>query len=222
MAFRARKVLGTFEKRAPGRLLRLKRHITIELCVTLSTLRLLLVRHNVRSVLSLAWHERFSEKEWKIYCWEQALSLEPKTWQFHLVYWQATSHNCTKKRAARAALFFYHSTNQIIDLWRCRCRCRRHFVDSLLGTLRNDDSNEDLIPLHIEWGKKQWFLHVLHVLHAPHVFFFYFDTFVWRPLWNKDLKWPNLESCEGPLHTTLNGEITFFSEFLIRSYQLNA
>ena len=42
--------------------------------------------------------------------------------------------NCTKKRAARATrLFFSHSTNQITYLWRCRGRCRGHFLSSLLS-----------------------------------------------------------------------------------------
>ena len=50
----------------------------------------------------------------------------------HVVAWDTTSKNCTKKRAARAArLFFPHSANQIIDLWRC-CRCRRCFLNFLL------------------------------------------------------------------------------------------
>ena len=40
--------------------------------------------------------------------------------------------NCTKKRAARAGRLFPDLTNQIIDLWRCRGRCRRHFLNSLL------------------------------------------------------------------------------------------
>ena len=44
----------------------------------------------------------------------------------------------TKKRAARAArLFFLIQTNQIIDLWRCRCCCRRRFLNPLLGSLRS-------------------------------------------------------------------------------------
>ena len=42
-----------------------------------------------------------------------------------------------QKRAARAArLFFPHSTNQIIHLWRCRCRRCRHFLNSLISRIR--------------------------------------------------------------------------------------
>ena len=61
------------------------------------------------------------------------LSSEPQIWKFHVVVWQTTSKYCTKKRAAHAARFFFrHSTKQIIDLWRRRCRCCRHFLNSLL------------------------------------------------------------------------------------------
>ena len=90
---------------------------------------------NKRSALSLAWHEWFSckSREWKIYYRRFTLSSGCLKWKFHLVVWQITSKNCTKKRAARAArLFFCHSTNQIIDLWRFRCCCRHRFLNFLL------------------------------------------------------------------------------------------
>ena len=94
------------------RQLQRKRHIKIELCVKLSLLRLFHVDHvvqNTRIALSLAWYERFSckGKEWKIYYCELALSSEPQIWKFHVVVWQTTSKNCTKKRAARAARLFF-------------------------------------------------------------------------------------------------------------------
>ena len=93
-----------------------KRHIKIELCVKLSLLRLFHVDHvvqNRRSALSLAGHRWFSSKgkEWKIYSCELALSSEPQIWKFHVVVWQTASKQCTKKRAARAARFFFHSLN---------------------------------------------------------------------------------------------------------------
>ena len=40
-----------------------------------------------------------------------ALSLEPEIWKFHVVIWQATSKNCTKKLAAGAARLLF-SFNQ--------------------------------------------------------------------------------------------------------------
>ena len=94
------------------RQLQRKRHIKIELCVKLSHLRLFHVDHvvqNTRIAFSLAWYERFSckGKEWKIYCCQLALSSEPQTWKFHVVVWQTTSKQCSKKRAARAARLFF-------------------------------------------------------------------------------------------------------------------
>ena len=32
-----------------------------------------------------------------------------------------------------STIIFPHSTNQIIDLWRCLCRCRSHFLNSLFS-----------------------------------------------------------------------------------------
>ena len=32
-----------------------------------------------------------------------------------------------------STIIFPHSTNQIINLWRCRGRCRRHFLNSLFA-----------------------------------------------------------------------------------------
>ena len=56
---------GNREFKKLRRLLQLKRHIKVELCVRLSVLRLFLVGHvvqNRQSALSLAWHEWFSCK----------------------------------------------------------------------------------------------------------------------------------------------------------------
>ena len=94
------------------RQLQRKRHIKIELCLKLSLLRLFHVDRvvrNRRSALSLAWYEWFSckDKEWKIFCYELALSSEPQMWKFHVVVWQTTSKHRCKKRAARAARLFF-------------------------------------------------------------------------------------------------------------------
>ena len=85
-----------------------------------------------------ASHHSFScqGKEWKIYCCGLTLSSEPQTWKFNDFVWRITSKNCTKKRAARAArLFFLIQPIKIVDMWRCPCRCRRHFLNSLLLVL---------------------------------------------------------------------------------------
>jgi len=104
--------LVTWVKTKLRRQLQRKRHIKIERCVKSSLLRLfhvVPVVQNRRIALSLAWYEWFSCKstEWKIYCCELALSLEPQIWKFHVVVWQTTSKHCTKKRAARAARLFF-------------------------------------------------------------------------------------------------------------------
>ena len=46
---------------------------------------------------------------------------------------------------------FPHPTNQIIELWRCICRCRRHILNSSRRILRSHDGydNEDVANLHI-------------------------------------------------------------------------
>ena len=133
-----------------------KRHIKIELCVKLSLLRLFHVDHvvqNRRSALSLAGHRWFSskDKEWKIYSCELALSSEPQIWKFHVVVWQTTSKQCTKKRAARAArlFFFIQLTIQIIDLWRCRWRCRRQILNSPMRVTRTG-SHIYVISTHVD------------------------------------------------------------------------
>ena len=72
-------------------------------------------------------------QEWKIYCCELALSSEPQIWKFHVVVWQTTSKHCTKKRAARAArLFSFIQPIKSFDLWRCRWRCRRQILNSVM------------------------------------------------------------------------------------------
>ena len=103
---------GSLRFKKLRRLLQRKRHIKIVLCVRLSVMRLFQVGHVVqtrRSVLSLASHEWFLRrgKEWKIFCLWLALSSELQIWKFHVVVWQTTTTNCTKKRAARAARLFF-------------------------------------------------------------------------------------------------------------------
>ena len=138
-----------------------KRHITkIELCVSLSVLRLFRVGHvaqNRRSALSLAWHKWFSckGKERKIYCCGLALSSEPHIRKFHVVVWQTTSIKLHQKAYRTCStIIFPHSTNQIIDLWRCRCRYQ--------GRRQRQRRRQKTMIWLAEWGK----IIVLHVRHA--------------------------------------------------------
>ena len=50
---------------------------------------------------------------------------------------------CVKKmhRKACSTIIFPHSTNQIIDLW--RCRCRRHFLNSIKSQPQQNEQNAD-------------------------------------------------------------------------------
>ena len=119
-----------------------KRHIKIELCVKSSLLRLFHVNHvvqNRQSALSPACHkcgfhvkaknERFTAASFR--CRQK---LKVKTSRCRLADYVKTSH----QKACRtcSTIIFLHSTNQIIDLWRCRWRCRRQILNSLLWGLR--------------------------------------------------------------------------------------
>lgn len=51
--------------------------------------------------------------------------------KFHVVVWQTTSKKmCEKACSTCSMIIFPRSTNQIIDL--CRCRCRPHFLNFLV------------------------------------------------------------------------------------------
>ena len=112
-----------------------KENVSLKLKFALSLLRLFHVDHvvqNKRSALSLAWHEWFSckGKEEKIYCSELPLSTEPQIWisRRRLADYVKTLHQ--KAYRTCSTIIFLHSTNQIIDLW--RCRCRRQILSSLI------------------------------------------------------------------------------------------
>ena len=53
--------------------------------------------------------------------------------KIHVLIWQTTSKKMHKKACRTCnTIIFPHSTNQINDLWRCRRRCRHHFLNSLM------------------------------------------------------------------------------------------
>ena len=111
------------------RQLQRKRHIKIELCVKLIVLRLFHVGRvvqNRRGALSLAWHEWFSSKgrEWfTVACSRCRQNLNMKISRRRLADYVKTLHQ--KACRTSSTITFLHSTNEIIDLWRCRWRCRR-------------------------------------------------------------------------------------------------
>ena len=105
------------------RLLQQERHIKVELWVRLGTLRLFHVGHvsqNRPNAVSLAWHEWFScqGREWKIYGCGFALS--PELSLCRLTDYVRRMHQ--KACCTYSTIIFPHSTNHVIDLWRCRCR----------------------------------------------------------------------------------------------------
>jgi len=117
----------------------------------------------------------FQDREWKIFCYELALSSEPQIWKFHVVVWQTTSKHRSKKASRTCStIVFLHSTNQIIDLWPCRWCCRRQILNSLFKssrlamkriTTKWTNPNSYLVTpsaceLH---GKRELNVHELHV-----------------------------------------------------------
>ena len=108
------------------RQLQRKHHIKIELCFKLSVLRLFIVGHVVqtrRSAFSFAWHEWFHVK-----AKNERFTVASSRCRQNLKYENFTSlSGRLHQKACRTCttIIFLHSTNQIIDLWRCCCRCRR-------------------------------------------------------------------------------------------------
>ena len=49
---------------------------------------------------------------------------------------QSRSKHCSNKRAARAVRLFF-LVQPIVDLWQCRSRCRRRFLNSPLRVLKD-------------------------------------------------------------------------------------
>ena len=115
-------------------LLQRKRHFNMEFCVGLNVLRLSHVSHvvqNRRSAFRLAWRKWFSRKGKN-----ESFTVAGSRCRQNLKNENFTSsfgrprQNLHQK--ACCTIIFPHSTNQIIHLWRCRCRCCLHFLNSLL------------------------------------------------------------------------------------------
>ena len=107
------------------RLLQRKRHIKIELCVTLSVKRLFQVGHVVqtrRSVVSLALTDHIKKLHQKGRCTCSTIIFP---------------HSTNQMRCTCSTIIFPHSTNQVIGLWRCRCfgRCSPQILNSLKAWL---------------------------------------------------------------------------------------
>ena len=111
-----------------------KRHIKIELCAKLSLLRLFHVDHvvqNRRSALSLAWHEWFHNERFTTASSRCRHNLKYEN--FTSSFARLRQNIAPKACCTCSTIIFLHSTNQIIDLWRCRWRCRRQILNSLMS-----------------------------------------------------------------------------------------
>ena len=65
-----------------------------------------------------------------------------------------------------STIIFLHSTNQIIDLWRCRWRCRRQILNTLI--LIEGSNFKWKVLRHfmrsLEW---HWTIHFCHLVQEP-------------------------------------------------------
>ena len=145
-----------------------------------------------------------------------SLSSEPQMWKIYVVVWQITPKKLRQKACRTCStIIFSDSANHIIDLWRCRCRCRcrRHFLNSLVK----------LTHRRRRWLRgRDWLAYLMSKNNdfrtrcTPCTCISHFETFDWRPLWNNNVKWPNLKSCGGRLHTTL--KVNFFCLWVSSSF----
>ena len=130
------------------RLLQRKRHVNIELFVRLSAFTIIpcLSRYRkqvkctsvclVRMVFKFTWGQRM--KNLLLRACVVVRTSNMKISRRPLADYVKTMH----KKACRtcSTIIFPHSANQIIDLWRCRGRCCRHFLNSLFagGSTRDE------------------------------------------------------------------------------------
>ena len=141
------------------RQLQRKGHIKIELCVRLSALRLVDVSHvhkiakvSCRLILpqmvfvSAAKNGRFTVAGSR---YRQNLTYENFTALFGRLRQKLHQIVCRTCRTP-STIIFPHSTNQIIDLWRCRCRSRRHSLINflLIDTLMKENY---ILPLMVSY-----------------------------------------------------------------------
>ena len=77
----------------------------------------------------------------KTYCCELALSWEPETENSTSSFGRLRQKLHQKACRTCSTIIFPHSTNQIIDLW--RCRCRRHFLNSIKSQPQQNEQNAE-------------------------------------------------------------------------------
>ena len=102
--------------------------------------------------LSLAWHEWLSsyvkaDNERLTAAGSrcrQNLIYENFTWSYGLGDYVKRIHQSVFMCSTYSTMILPQSTNKIIGLWRCHCRCRRHFLKSSLMS-SNDVTGNDFV-----------------------------------------------------------------------------
>ena len=51
----------------------------------------------------------------------------------HVVFWRLQRNIAPKACCTCSTIILPYSTNEIVEFWRCRCRCRREVLNSLLN-----------------------------------------------------------------------------------------
>ena len=119
------------------RLLQRKRHMKIELCVKLSVLQWFQVGHLMYKI-GAVYFRLLGTNVFHAKAKNERLSAASSRCRQNLKYENFTTSladyvKILHQKACRtcSTIIFPHSNNQVIDLWRCRDRCRRHLLNSL-------------------------------------------------------------------------------------------
>ena len=133
--------LGNREFKKLRRLLQRKRHMKMGLCVRLSVLRLFQVGHviqNRRSALSLSRHEWFFMQKQRVKDLLLVVHVVVRTPKMKIsrrYFADYVRQQIAPKSVPHVQHDYFTSFNQSNSwLWRCLCRCRRHFLNFLILT----------------------------------------------------------------------------------------
>ena len=129
---------------------------------------------------------------------------------------ESIKKNAPKRVSHVQNFIFPHPTNQIIELWRCICRCRCHILTPqgrfcAVTTVMTTRTS----PICISNEQRQNLLHTLHSPHASHTPHVRFDF--WQVSLTSFVKRPNWKSCE--IQNSIKLKLYIFSKFLLRSWQ---
>ena len=112
-----------------------------------------------------------------------------------------------------STIIFLHSTNEIIDLWRCRWRCRRQILNSLLSSWGSRDGVVVIaLASHLSGpgSGHGWVMLVVSSLLCSERFFSGFSGF---PLLKNQHFQISIRSDAGPPWKPLSGERSFLGKY---------